>query len=77
MLAGGRVGPLPRRAGAGEPDIERAPAGAVEVARDPVAALAAAVRQVLPADGLGALAERGGDGAAFTARLLGGCTGSA
>ena len=45
-----------------KPHVERAPAGAVEVARDPVAALATAVRQVLPAHGLGALAERGGDG---------------
>ena len=58
----GGIRPLPRRAGAGEADIERAPAGTVEVARDPVAALAPAVRQVLRADGLGVLAERGGDG---------------
>ena len=56
------VGELPRRAGRAKADVERAPAGAVEVARDPVAALAPAVRQVLPAHGLGAKAERGGDG---------------
>ena len=53
---------LPECAGAGEADVERAPAGAVEVARDPVAALAAAVRQVLAAHRLGAAPERGGDG---------------
>ena len=57
----GRIGPLPRRARAAEPHEERAPARAVEVARDPVAALAAAMREVLAADRLGAKAERGGD----------------
>ena len=62
VLARRGVGEFPRRAGAGEADVERAPAGAVEVARDPVAALAAPVRQVLPADGLGAARELGGDG---------------
>ena len=57
----GRVGPFARRAGSCEPDIERAPAGAVEVARDPVAALAAAMGEIAPTDGLGLGAERGGD----------------
>ena len=61
VLAGRGVGPLARRSRAGEADEERAPAGAVEIARHPVAAELAAVRQVAPADGLGAGAERGGD----------------
>ena len=61
MLAGRGVGPLARRAGAGEPDVERAAAGAVEVARDPVAALLAAMGEIAPADELGPGAERGGD----------------
>ncbi len=62
VLAGGHVGELAGRAGSAQADEERTPAGAVEVAADPVAALAAAVGQILAANLLGARGERRGDG---------------
>ena len=62
VLAAACVGPLPRRAGGREADEERAASGAADVAGDPVAALLAALRQVSPADLLGARGEGGGDG---------------
>ena len=61
VLSGGRVGPLARDPGTVQADEERAPASALEIAGDPVPALLAALGQVAPADGLGALSERGGD----------------
>ena len=62
VLARRGVGEFPRRAGAGEADVEGAAAGAVQVARDPVAALPASVGEIAAANGLGARAEGGGDG---------------
>ena len=62
MLAGGGVRPFAGRARRREADEERAPPGAPNVAGGPVAAAPAAVRQVVPADLLGARAEGGGDG---------------
>ena len=55
------IRPAAGLAGPGEADEERAAASAVEVAADPVAAEPAAVRQIAPADLLGARGERRGD----------------
>ena len=62
MVAGGCIGPFGGPAGASKADEEGLAAGAVDVADDPVAAFAAAVGQVVPADGFGLGREGCGDG---------------
>ena len=61
MLAGGGIGPLARGALAAvrssEPDEEAAAGRVGHVADQPVAALAAAVREIVPAHGLGIAGE--------------------
>jgi len=61
MLARGGIGPMAGRAGSGlrpgEPNIEAAAGRVVDVADDPVAALAAAVGEIIAAHGLGMARE--------------------